>query len=426
MATAKQRSSSGLQRGPGSRGAGQHGCRGGQGGPIEIRPAADDDCEFAYQVKKAAEGELIRRFFGWDEVFQRGFHMREWVERRPGIIRFEGKAIGTVDVREGDGCIDIGRFFIQPEYQNRGIGSSILRQVTRRADEGGLVARLAFLRGNRAEALYGRHGFRLVGQTETHCHMERRPGAGLGRGENVDLLCGVEGINTHGSEVQMGDRVAVVTGASSGLGLSISGELLGQGIKVVGVARRQRSESAELGGGFTLVLGDVALDETAEEAFNTAAALGANDILVNCAGAGVFGSAGTNTRADLDRVLAGSLLGTILFSEQAVKRFTSGGTIMNVMSTAALVGRADESIYCASKWGARGYTESIRAELKGRGIRVMAAYVGGMNTPFWSEAQGSTTDCSKFMDPGEVACMIVAAILDSGSGYVSDLTINRT
>jgi NAD(P)-dependent dehydrogenase (short-subunit alcohol dehydrogenase family) len=221
----------------------------------------------------------------------------------------------------------------------------------------------------------------------------------------------------------MGNRVAVVTGASSGLGMSISRELLKQGIKVVGVARRQSGESAGLGDGFALVLGDVALDDTAERAFSKAAALGANDILVNCAGAGVFGRAGTNTRADLDRVLAGNLLGTILFCEQSIKRFTSGGTIVNVMSTAAQVGRANESIYCASKWGARGYTESIRAELKGGNVRVMGVYVGGMNTRFWSEAQGSTTDCSKFMDPAEVARTIVAAILGSGSGYVSDLTI---
>jgi predicted acetyltransferase/N-acetylglutamate synthase-like GNAT family acetyltransferase len=143
--------------------------------PVEIRPAAEEDCEFAYQVKKAAEGDLVRRFFGWDEAVQRDFHLREWAERPPGIIRFEGKTIGTVDVRVSDGCIDVGRFFIQPEYQNRGIGSRILRRVTQRADEGDLVARLAFLRGNRAEALYGRHGFRMVSQTETHCHMERRP-----------------------------------------------------------------------------------------------------------------------------------------------------------------------------------------------------------------------------------------------------------
>ncbi len=223
----------------------------------------------------------------------------------------------------------------------------------------------------------------------------------------------------------MSNRVAVVTGASSGLGLSISRELLKEGLNVVGVARRATNESSALGQGFTLVLGDVALEDTAREVFDTAATLGTTDVLVNCAGAGLFGGAGANTRADVDKVLGASLFGTILFCEQAIRRFALGGTIVNVMSTSALVGRANESIYCASKWGARGYTESIRAELKGRGIRIVAVYPGGMNTRFWSEAQGATTDSSKFMDPAEVAGTIVAAILAAGSGYVSDLTINR-
>ena len=143
--------------------------------PVEVFPASDDDYEFAYQVKKVAEGDLVRTVFGWDEAVQRDFHEREWTERRPGIIRLEDTSVGTVDVREADGCVDIGRFFILPEYQNKGIGSSILRQVTERADQGGLVTSLAFLKGNRAEALYRRHGFRLVRRTPTHVYMKRRP-----------------------------------------------------------------------------------------------------------------------------------------------------------------------------------------------------------------------------------------------------------
>jgi N-acetylglutamate synthase-like GNAT family acetyltransferase len=142
---------------------------------IAISPACDDDYEFSYQVKKAAEGELVRGVFGWDEAVQRDYHMKEWVERRPSVIRSDGNCVGTVALTESHGCIEIGQFFILPEYQNKGIGSSILRRALLKADEGGLVARLAFLVGNRAEALYRRHGFQLVRQTETHCYMERAP-----------------------------------------------------------------------------------------------------------------------------------------------------------------------------------------------------------------------------------------------------------
>jgi NAD(P)-dependent dehydrogenase (short-subunit alcohol dehydrogenase family) len=223
----------------------------------------------------------------------------------------------------------------------------------------------------------------------------------------------------------MANRVAVVTGASSGLGLEVSKSLLRRGVRVVGVARRPDQAVAELGGDFVLLTADVASPGAAEEAFGLAAGLGAKDILVNCAGVGVFGPCGTFGREDVDQVLQGNLIGTVLFSEQAIRSFQSGGVIVNVMSTAAQVGRANEAIYCASKWGARGYTESIRAELKGRGIRVIAVYPGGMNTRFWKEARGVDTDASKFMDPREVAETIVEALLHSGSGYVTDLIIGR-
>ena len=144
---------------------------------IQLVPASDADCEFSYQVKKAAEGDLIHRVFGWNEAFQRDFHRNEWTHRRPGMIRLGGKRIGTIAVIEGSGCIEIGQFFILPEYQNRGIGTQLLREVLRRADAKGVPARLAVLQGNRAEALYQRNGFRCVRQSQTHRYLEREPRA---------------------------------------------------------------------------------------------------------------------------------------------------------------------------------------------------------------------------------------------------------
>jgi short-subunit dehydrogenase len=90
--------------------------------------------------------------------------------------------------------------------------------------------------------------------------------------------------------------------------------------------------------------------------------------------------------------------------------------IVNVMSTAALTGKPNETVYCAAKWGARGYTEALRAEAKG--VRVVAVYPGGMNTPFWA----GDGKAAGFMDPGEVAGKIVSAIFESD---VTELTLRR-
>jgi GNAT superfamily N-acetyltransferase len=146
-------------------------------GSITLSPASDEDMEFSYQVKKAAEGDLIRKTFGWDEVFQRDFHKKDWTQNRPDIIRLDGVPIGTVAIVQGPEYVEVGQFFILPEYQNRGIGSCLLHAVLGAADERGQVVKLAYLRGNRAEALYRRNGFEVVSQTQTHCHAERRPRA---------------------------------------------------------------------------------------------------------------------------------------------------------------------------------------------------------------------------------------------------------
>jgi short-subunit dehydrogenase len=93
------------------------------------------------------------------------------------------------------------------------------------------------------------------------------------------------------------------------------------------------------------------------------------------------------------------------------------------MSTSALLGRATETVYCAAKWVARGFTEALRAELKGTNRRIVAVYPGGMNTPFLPDKKGK--DISDFMNPADVAEQIAHAVYGSDSIMVTDITINR-
>jgi len=197
--------------------------------------------------------------------------------------------------------------------------------------------------------------------------------------------------------------VAIVTGASSGLGQAIA-ELLARRMPVVGVSRRD--------------FGDASDPETARRAITAAEKLGAIDILVNCAGAGIFGPAGSYDENAIDRLLDANLKSTIVFCDALFPRFArDGGTIVNVLSTAALIGKPNESVYCAAKWGARGYTEALRAEAKGTKARVVSVAPGGMDTPFWPERRVG------FMDPREVASVIVDAI--DRRVNVAELVITR-
>ena len=194
---------------------------------------------------------------------------------------------------------------------------------------------------------------------------------------------------------------AVVTGASSGLGFEIAALLRARGMLVVGVSRRGPD-----------VRGDAAKRETAIAARQAA---GAAEMLVNCAGAGIFHPAGGYTPEEIATVIDANLIAMIQFCEVFAKDVR---TIVNVMSTAALSGKPGESVYCAAKWGARGYTEALRAELKEK--RVLAVYPGGMKTPFWaSDPQRAET----FMEPREIAAKIIDAVFDSD---VTELVLRRS
>jgi len=230
-------------------------------------------------------------------------------------------------------------------------------------------------------------------------------------------------------------KICVVSGGSSGLGLSIAALLLKSGKDVLILGRnsdklnnaaRWLSRVSQKAQVSTLVcnIGNEAdIRKTGKflEEHNIV-----TEYLFNNAGRGLFAPAGTTTSAMIDDVFEANLKGMILLTSE-ILRITPEKeelTIVNIMSTSALLGRDQESVYCASKWGARGYTEALRTELKGKKRSIIAVYPGGMKTDFYS-VTGQNRDLSGFMDPKDVADKIVGAILGTGRLVVTDITISR-
>jgi len=230
-------------------------------------------------------------------------------------------------------------------------------------------------------------------------------------------------------------KISIVSGGSGGLGLSITGLLLGSGRDVLILGRdseklnRAAKKLNRLSGKAhvsTLVcnIGD----ET--DVKKTGQFLKDHKIvaeyLFNNAGRGLFADYSSTTSELIDKVFEANLKGLILLTSE-ILRITPEKeelTIVNIMSTSALLGRDKESIYCASKWGARGYTEALRAELKGTKRNIVAVYPGGMKTDFYKVAD-KDREISAFMDPGDVAKKIVNAVLNVDKLVVTDITINR-
>jgi short-subunit dehydrogenase len=150
------------------------------------------------------------------------------------------------------------------------------------------------------------------------------------------------------------------------------------------------------------------------------------EYLFNNAGMGLFTQAKNSTSRLVDTIFEANLKGLILLTSEILRLTPEDEelTIVNIMSTSALAGKPEETVYCAAKWGARGYTEALKAELKGTKRNIIGVYPGGMKTDFWN-ITGQTRDLSHFMDPAEVAEKIVNAVIVTEKLCVTDISINR-
>jgi uncharacterized protein len=233
----------------------------------------------------------------------------------------------------------------------------------------------------------------------------------------------------------MAKKISIISGGASGLGLEIADILVRSGKNVLVLSRdgekliRAVSRLRKSAGNNSVETLECNIGKEADVRYagefllkNSYSA----EYLFNNAGRGLFASTETATSEIIDAVFEANLKGMILLTSE-ILRITPKEeelTIVNIMSTSAMIGRSQETIYCAAKFGARGYTEALRNELKGTRRNIIAVYPGGMKTDFW-KITGQDRDISSFMNPADVAGKIVSAVLVSDKMVVTDITINR-
>lgn len=181
------------------------------------------------------------------------------------------------------------------------------------------------------------------------------------------------------------DKVAVVTGASRGIGKSISLALAARGAKIVAVDITDKgmdellAEIAAAGSEGIAVTGNVTVSEDTERMIEQAVATyGRVDILVNNAGITRDGLLMRMKEEDWDAVLTVNLKGAFLCTRAAAKVMTKqrSGRIINIASVVGQMGNAGQANYCASKAGLMGLTRSNARELAKRNITVNAVAPG--------------------------------------------------
>lgn len=223
------------------------------------------------------------------------------------------------------------------------------------------------------------------------------------------------------------DKVAMITGASRGIGQATALAFARAGAKVVLASRTQRdleivANLIRTDGGEALVVPtDVTRAEAVEALVDrTLEAYQQIDILVNNAGIGIFEMVVDSDPEAWTQVVDSNLKSTYLCSKYVLRPMLArqSGQIINVLSIAAKVPFKASSAYCAAKAGALAFTKVLSEEVRDQNIRVTAVSPGSVNTPFWAGIE-QHPDLDLMLKPEHVAETILF-VATQPAGMVTD------
>ena len=216
----------------------------------------------------------------------------------------------------------------------------------------------------------------------------------------------------------MEDKVAIITGASTGIGRCMSIELSNSNFHVILISRNKKKlefvkkEIDNLGNKCTLIEGDVSSEDSIKSIFNQIKLFNNIEILINNAGLGIFSKIQNISYSDWDKQMNTNLKGSFMMTKNIVPIMINNncGQIIFINSVAGLKGYPFSSAYVASKYGLRGFAESVREELREYNIKVISVHPGAIETPFWNNIKGDFPR-HKMLSSEEVSKSIINAIL---------------
>jgi NAD(P)-dependent dehydrogenase (short-subunit alcohol dehydrogenase family) len=211
----------------------------------------------------------------------------------------------------------------------------------------------------------------------------------------------------------MMERV-VITGASRGIGRAIALRLAGPGRELV-LAGRSTAALVETatavraqGAAARVVTGNLAT-LTGVRALAGVAADGPVRTLVNCAGVAIVKSVEEISPEEWERGLFLNVSAPFLLTRSVLPRLEAGSSVVTILSVAARRGFPGWSAYCAAKFALEGFTQCLREELRGRGVRVINVYPSATDTAMWDGIAG-TWPRERMIPPAQVAEAVAFAL----------------
>jgi NADP-dependent 3-hydroxy acid dehydrogenase YdfG len=226
-------------------------------------------------------------------------------------------------------------------------------------------------------------------------------------------------------------RVAVITGASSGIGEATARALAADGYRVALLARRVDRIQAlvdELGEGTIAIAADVSdRDSLVAAAQRVQAEFGGVDVLVNNAGVMLLAPFTSDQRAEQRQMVEVNLLGAMTATEVFLDQLRDGGgDLVNISSVAGRAAHAGGAVYHATKWGLNGWSEALRQELQ-PDVRVIVIEPGAVATELVSHiTHGETKQgVEQFYEATAIAANDVAQIIAFAVSRPRSVSLNE-
>lgn len=231
--------------------------------------------------------------------------------------------------------------------------------------------------------------------------------------------------------MELQDSVAIITGASKGIGRSLALRLSKQGVSVVLAARNSEmltelhNEIAKNGGSSFVIATDVTSEHSVQNLIiETQKKFGTIDILINNAGVGVFSNVVDMKVDDFETMMDVNLKGVFLCSRAVLPSMIAQkhGEIINIASLAGKNSFAGGSVYSATKWGLIGFARSLMLEVREHNIRVVTISPGSVNTGFAAKEY----DQPNAIQPDDIAETVLFALTMPNRINVSEIDVRPT
>jgi len=219
----------------------------------------------------------------------------------------------------------------------------------------------------------------------------------------------------------------LITGGSEGLGLELAKLAIGKGLTThICGSSEEKLKNAKKTVNSDLLITHTCDVSNAEQVEKMVSEIPELDILINNAGVWSDGVFEEQSVEEISRLININLTGLMFVSKFAIPKLLKSENpfLFNISSTSGLSGRKNSEIYCASKWGVTGFTESLKDRFLESKMKVIGIYPGGMKTALFEKA-GSNKDLTNWMNPADVAKIVMDVLDQPANVMTGHVVINK-